>query len=127
MLTLEEKGRPIASRVKGKAALVKRLRGLLLATHRYSKARARASDYRWTGCFLDALNVALQIGESHDGRVFHARRTDYEDHGEILCDAPLPTERAGDTAPRSDSRVSVRVLESSGFGPCARPRRAGGR
>ena len=47
-------------RVKGRAALTKRLRGLLLAVHRFGRARATSDDdRRWTARLLDTLTDAL--------------------------------------------------------------------
>ena len=64
MLTTAEKGTPIASRVKGKPALVKSLRSLLIRVHRYGRCRARrAEDLQWTAELLDALYAALSKAE----------------------------------------------------------------
>jgi hypothetical protein len=64
MLSQEEKGRPVASRIKGKAALMKRARGLLLAVHRYGRGRARdVEDIRWAAVFLDGLTSTLSAAE----------------------------------------------------------------
>jgi hypothetical protein len=69
MLTTMEKGHPTASRIKGKPAIVKSLRSLLIRTARYGNRRAqRAADFKWSCCLLDALQIALQVAQSHDGR-----------------------------------------------------------
>ena len=55
--------RPI-HRVKGRPALVRRLRGLLLAVHRYGRARALTADDRhWCACVLDALTAAVETAD----------------------------------------------------------------
>lgn len=70
MLTATERPRGVASRIKGRASITRRVRALLIATHRYGRLRAvRTSDYRWTAAVLDALSSTLEIAESHDGRV----------------------------------------------------------
>ena len=70
MLTTAEKGPAVASRIKGKPAIVKSLRSLLIRTARYGNRRAqRASDFKWTAALLDALTTALQVAETHDGRM----------------------------------------------------------
>lgn len=67
MLTSSEKGRPIASRVKGRPALVKRLRALLLAVHRFARGRARSSaDIQWSAAMLDVLTTALRTAEGNE-------------------------------------------------------------
>jgi hypothetical protein len=64
MLTTLEKGRPIASRIKGRPALVKRLRALLIAVHRFGNRRAHtASDVLWCATLLDALTSALAAAD----------------------------------------------------------------
>jgi hypothetical protein len=60
-------GRRIQTRVSGRAALDKRLRGLLVAVHRFGRARARTrEELAWTARTLDALTAALD-GADHDG------------------------------------------------------------
>lgn len=50
------------SRIKGRPALVRRLRGLLLAVHRYSRHRASShGDQWWSARTIDALTVALSV------------------------------------------------------------------
>jgi hypothetical protein len=66
MLTRAEKGTPTASRIKGKASIVRRLRALLIAAHRYGRGRARtAEDIQWSAVMLDALTAALAAAEAH--------------------------------------------------------------
>jgi hypothetical protein len=56
-------------RVKGRPALVRRLRGLLLAVHRYGRARATtADDHQWTARMLDALTVAVTVADPPEPR-----------------------------------------------------------
>ena len=51
-------------RVKGRPALTRRLRGLLIAVHRFSRARATTdADRRWTARMLDALTAALAVAD----------------------------------------------------------------
>jgi hypothetical protein len=65
MLSLSERPRPIASRIQGRAVLLKRLRRLLLATHRFGRGRARTpEDVAWAGGLLDALYAALGVAEA---------------------------------------------------------------
>lgn len=52
-------------RVKGRPALVRRLRGLLLAVHRFGRARATTPDDRaWTAHVLDVLTAALDVADT---------------------------------------------------------------
>ena len=61
MLTWEAADRPTASRIKGRPALVKRLRLLLIAVHRYGRGRARrAEDLAWSARVIDSLTTALE-------------------------------------------------------------------
>ena len=56
--------RPV-HRVKGRPALVRRLRGLLLAVHRFGRCRAATdADRRWTAAVLDALAAALAVADT---------------------------------------------------------------
>jgi hypothetical protein len=56
------------SRVKGKPALVKSMRALLIRTHRFANHRARsASDVLWAAAVIDALTATLQAAERHEG------------------------------------------------------------
>jgi hypothetical protein len=53
--------RTLPSRVQGRAALVRRLRGLLVATHRYGRGRARTrADIVWAARMIDGLTVLLE-------------------------------------------------------------------
>jgi hypothetical protein len=64
MLTGAEKPRATASRIKGKPAIVRSLRGLLLRVHRYGRGRARTpQDVTWAAHTLDALGDALAVAE----------------------------------------------------------------
>jgi hypothetical protein len=55
--------RPV-SRVKGRPALVRRLRALLLAVARCAKHRARTHDELvWSARVLDALTVTLDTAD----------------------------------------------------------------
>ena len=52
------------SRISGQAALVRRLRLLLLAAHRYGRGRARSpAEVRWAARLIDALTAALEGAE----------------------------------------------------------------
>jgi hypothetical protein len=54
----------IRHRVKGRPALIRATRGLLLRVHRYGRGRARTPDeIRWTARALDALDVVLRVME----------------------------------------------------------------
>ena len=69
MLTTAEKGTATASRVRGKAAITRSLRLLLIRTARYGNRRAqRASDFKWSARMIDSLTQTLRVAESHDGR-----------------------------------------------------------
>ena len=60
-------GRSMPTRVKGRPALVRRLRALLVAVHRFGRCRATtAADRQWTARALDALTVALTVATSED-------------------------------------------------------------
>jgi len=58
------------SRIKGKPALVRRLRGLLVAVQRFSLHRASTeADRWWSARTLDALTAALSVAtedNNHD-------------------------------------------------------------
>ena len=57
MLT-ELQGQPLPTRVKGRPALVRRLRGLLVAVHRYARHRAAThADQWWSARTIDALLI----------------------------------------------------------------------
>ena len=56
----EVDGRRVVSRVKGRAALEKRLRALLVACHRFGRARANtAVDRQWAAIVIDRLTDVL--------------------------------------------------------------------
>jgi hypothetical protein len=58
-------GRFLVSRIKGKAALERRLRGLLLAVGRFAQHRARSRDeLLWTARVLDGLHALLDNQET---------------------------------------------------------------
>jgi hypothetical protein len=60
------RGLPLPSRVKGRPALVRRLRGLLLAVHRYARHRATsAADRDWSIRVLDGLADVLRQADPH--------------------------------------------------------------
>lgn len=54
-------------RVKGKQALTKSLRRLLLRTHRFGRCRAVGADLWWTARVIDALTTALDVAEGDRG------------------------------------------------------------
>jgi hypothetical protein len=52
----EVDGRRLVSRVKGRAALEKRLRALLVSVHRFGRCRAATeADRQWTARAIDRL------------------------------------------------------------------------
>jgi hypothetical protein len=52
---------PFHTRVKGRPALMKRLRALLVAVHRFARARARTpDDVQWAARTIAALSALLQ-------------------------------------------------------------------
>lgn len=54
----------LLSRVKGKPALVRSLRGLLIRVHRFGRARATSdADRFWTARLIDALEAALEVAD----------------------------------------------------------------
>ncbi len=60
----ELSGVRLPTRVKGRPALVRRLRGLLLAVHRYARHRATApADRDWCIALLDSLTHAVQVAD----------------------------------------------------------------
>ena len=64
MLTAAERPRCTASRIKGRPALVRSLRGLLLRVHRFGRGRARTpQDMQWAARVLDSLYAALATAE----------------------------------------------------------------
>ena len=55
--------RPI-TRIKGRPALVRRLRALLVACHRFGRCRAvTADDQRWAALVLDGLTATLATAD----------------------------------------------------------------
>jgi hypothetical protein len=51
-------------RVKGRPALVRSLRALLLRVHRYGRHRARTADERrWAAVVLDHLTTTVQVAD----------------------------------------------------------------
>jgi hypothetical protein len=53
--------------VKGRPAIVKSLRALLIRTHRFGRHRARtADDIRWAARLIDALTTALSCASPGD-------------------------------------------------------------
>ena len=63
-MLLTERPRGVASRIKGRPALTKRLRLLLIAVHRFNTRRARsASDVMWSAQVMDLLTEAIGIAE----------------------------------------------------------------
>ncbi len=64
MLSRCEKPRATASRIKGRQALVRSLRGLLIRVHRFGRGRARSpEDVRWAARTIDALADCLRGAE----------------------------------------------------------------
>lgn len=62
-------GRRLHSRVTGRAALVRSLRGLLIRGHRFGESRARTrDDLRWAARLVDGLTATLDTvtRDSHD-------------------------------------------------------------
>jgi hypothetical protein len=59
----EADGRRLVSRVKGRPALEKRIRRLLVAAHRYGRHRACSrADVLWYAKAIDGLQALLQDG-----------------------------------------------------------------
>lgn len=55
--------RPV-HRIKGRPALLRRLRGLLVAAHRFGRHRATSLEERtWSARFIDALTAAVDVAE----------------------------------------------------------------
>lgn len=62
MLTSTERPRGTASRIKGRPAIVRSLRGLLIRTHRFGHCRARSrEDVLWAARTIDVLMLALRV------------------------------------------------------------------
>jgi hypothetical protein len=52
------------TRVKGRPALLRSLRGLLVRAHRYASARATTdTDRLWSARLIDALTLAVQTAD----------------------------------------------------------------
>lgn len=55
------------SRVRGRPALVRRLRGLLLAVHRYGRHRATTpAECLWAARLIDSLTAALDVADPRE-------------------------------------------------------------
>ncbi len=51
-------------RIRGRPALVRRLRGLLVAVHRFGRARAiTPEDRHWTARVLDGLTAVVETAD----------------------------------------------------------------
>jgi hypothetical protein len=62
MLTGSERRPGVASRVKGRPAILKSLRLLLIRVHRFGTLRARSEqDKAWAARTLDALEGTLKV------------------------------------------------------------------
>lgn len=60
----------VRHRIKGKPALIRSARGLLLRVHRYGRGRAATSaDLRWAARAIDALDVAVRVMDEPDAPV----------------------------------------------------------
>jgi hypothetical protein len=69
----------VLSRCRGKAALTRRLRGLLLSVHRYQRARvATDADARWSARLADDLQVALSHADPPRPCAASHRRAEWE-------------------------------------------------
>ena len=76
MLTASERPRGVASRIKGRPALVRSLRGLLLRVHRFGRHRARSrQDMQWAAVRIDALDAALLSAEGNHSTVKQGEHT----------------------------------------------------
>jgi len=64
-------GRYLVSRIPGRQALERRLRGVLIAVHRFARGRAMtAADVQWCARAIDGLTTALAPGQErgrHEG------------------------------------------------------------
>jgi hypothetical protein len=57
----------VVTRVKGKAAITKSLRSLLIRTHRYGRHRAATpEDLGWAAQLIDALTAAVETADRDD-------------------------------------------------------------
>jgi hypothetical protein len=58
------------SRIKGRASLVRRLRALLIAAHRFGQHRAvTPSELAFAGCVVEGLHATLTAAEDAEARV----------------------------------------------------------
>jgi hypothetical protein len=118
VLTAAERPRSTASRIRGKGAIVRSLRGLLLRVHRFRRGRARTeSDIRWAAAMLDGLAAVLAVAEAQPTEA-------------PSPDAPEPGASGPDrqSAARSDAHNSCsinRLGPSDKGSPRARPGRVG--
>lgn len=63
---LTERPRGLASRIRGKDSICRRLRALLIAIHRYGRVRARTrDDLEWAGHVIARLEAVLETAEGH--------------------------------------------------------------
>jgi hypothetical protein len=54
----------LPSRVRGRAALLRRLRALLVAVHRFGGHRASThDDQRWAALVIDALTATVDVAD----------------------------------------------------------------
>lgn len=67
MTLLDLKGERLHSRISGRATLLRRLRGLLIAVRRYASGRAVTPDeQRWAATLSDRLTTTLHEAENHE-------------------------------------------------------------
>lgn len=74
----------VLHRVKGRPAIIRSTRGLLLRCHRFARARAVTSaDLHWCARVIDALDDVLRVmeGRTTDERIVPGRVTDT--HGNV--------------------------------------------
>jgi hypothetical protein len=65
----ELEGRKLHSRIRGRAALERRMRALLIAVHRFARGRATApAELRWCARVIDSLSAVLALEHSGEGR-----------------------------------------------------------
>ena len=73
------------SRVKGRPALVRRLRGLLVAVHRFAKHRATSrADLWWSARTVDALTAALDVADDHNAHTRSKESERPEQHSIVM-------------------------------------------
>jgi hypothetical protein len=57
----ERRAHGVASRIRGRGAIVRSLQGLLIRVHRFGRLRATADEERrWAGRLIDRLEVAVR-------------------------------------------------------------------